>query len=316
VKLRLFEIIVFSTVAWSFAAWGFLYQVKKDDHGTVYGPKGRNRKLTRVKNEQWRNPASDLLAQPSSSSVSAAGPSPSPVPMMNLPTATESDQNKLPKGVLGLKTDFYATRISALDKGTGGSANLLSQSNFNLGVDYQAKFTDRWNAIIYFNSRKLSIIQPSTVTLLDPNITLYSFGAGARYWNALHTFGLSLFAGSEQIPYLKGVSVSQIILDQPGVPVTGASVIWNMKESKPFTFGGEGTVTAYLPTTTDFYQSGLNLGLKGRLFLRQQVSAKARIEFGLNADYIGESTSIVNQNQTDYGIDFKLSLPLDGSWEP
>jgi hypothetical protein len=216
-------------------------------------------------------------------------------------------------GILDFITGFTSTRITSLDKNTQGTASLVTRDNVEVGLRYRQLFTPSFRTIFAFDDRRLDFIQPNSGVLANPSINLFSFSAGAQY-NFAKNFSATLLVGSEQVPFLKGVSLTQVTMDQLSVPDAALYLSWDIMDRHPFQLGAEGFVKTYFPASSDIYQSNTNLGFGGRFFVRQDVNSKLRVDLGVGAQYLNQNTTIVNQQQTDYGIDLKISIPIGGSF--
>jgi hypothetical protein len=313
------------------AALGFIYQMQGPAtmaYGAKFGESNRNRKPSSTDPVATPNPNPIPVPTP----MPAPTPNPAPIPDMYLKPDDEIEKKESrkelalctvpeklrrfePYGILSVRTDYYSTQITGLDKSTQGVANLYSRSNYSVGLEYNHEISRSFETIFYFYSRQLTVVPPMSGNLPNNVDNLYSFGVGGTFWNERRTLGLGIKLGSEQIPFLKGISTTQSTMDQLSVPNANVDLKWNFYNSKPFTIGADLGVMGYLPTNSGTYQSYFNTGFQGRLYVIQNVSSKFRIELGGGGRFINENTSIVSQQQTDYGVDLKLSIPLGGDFD-
>jgi hypothetical protein len=217
-------------------------------------------------------------------------------------------------GILDFLTGFSSTRISSTDKNTQGTASLVTKDNVNLGLRYSHLITPRFRTIFEIQDQRLDFLTPISNALTNPSINLVSFSVAGQMDFTRNLHG-TLALGSDQVPFLKGVSLTQVTMDQLSVPDAALYVSWDIMDRHPFRFGAESFIKSYFPTSSDTYQSNTNLGFGGRLYLRQSVNSNLRFDLGVNAQYLNQNTTIVNQSQTDYGIDLKISIPIGGSFQ-
>jgi len=258
--------------------------------------------------------------------VVAAAPLPTPVitpTPMPIPTPVPIVQEANPEkpfdryGILTLNLDTTSTSISATDKSTGGNASLYSKTNINFGLDYAMIFSQSFEGDFYINNDNIQFNFPSSnSSITNSSINLLSFGVGTKYWlGDSHTFALGLSVSSDQLPFLRGVSSTLVTVDQVSVPGVTAKAIWNFAHFNPYTVGAEGDVCEYFSTSAGSYTTNSNISYGGRVFIRQDISEKFRLELSGYAKYLNESSSIATQNQTDYGLDVKLSIPIGGNFK-
>jgi hypothetical protein len=226
--------------------------------------------------------------------------------------ANLKSRTKRPSGILSVDTQVSMGHLTASDKGTGGKASLDSSFIGGAGLEYGHQFNSRLDGVLFFDYQHLSFETPSTNLLVTPSTSLVSFGAGVRWWSENKKFSVLGTLMRAQIPFLEGISQSQVVFDTRAVLVTGLLASANLYRSTTYLFDAQGGIESYLPTTTDAFSSQFNWGYLARLAYVRNLSQKLKFETGVSARLINENTSIVNQQQVEYGVDLRFYFPIGG----
>jgi hypothetical protein len=290
--------------------------------GRVWGEHGSAKKLLKLNPHLQDNPDFILPGQsielPGSSTLAQESTASDRAPAGNdthtLSPMADGDPGKDAFGIFSIESEFFSTRIAATERSSGTAARLLTKSSWSETFTYAQHWSDSFQTSVYFGFQSLDINPPSTgASLSDGSPTLHQLGFTAE-WRLSQGWRLGADLGTNQEPFLVGISPSGIEMDLLSVPRLRIFSSVEFYQSGPFSLGAQGGLGISAPGSTDTYRSRWNPDYEAAVYLQQRAFSWLKLESGATVDYEIQNTNIVDQSKADVGVYLKLSFPLGGSF--
>lgn len=219
-------------------------------------------------------------------------------------------KSRMPSASISFLADFSSSKIEAQDITNATKASLLSKSSSSFRLAYNQRWNNSFQSDLFFSQRKVSFHNPSIGgDLLNPEPKLYSFGAGLSFFSpAKNKFRFWL--ANESVPFLRGISPTEVSIDQHSVYSIGSSYSYRVLEIKDLGLDATFGAAISMPRNFGNFESRANTAIHVKISSSKNVSKNIDLEAGLRADRKNQNTTIVDQSQSDFGIFLNIVLPF------
>jgi LysM repeat protein len=218
-------------------------------------------------------------------------------------------------GHWGLAADFASSKIHSVDRSTGSSADIFSNSNFGLRALWSQQWSPTLSTTLSAGFRKWDLLQPRSVaTLSETNPTIYDFGLDFKK-RLSKNFSLLWGIGYSQELSLSGWDATTIAVDRVSIPTLKLGADVSVLRLDRYEFGLAGDLRSLLPGRAPGYSTRWGFEYSAGTYLRLPLRSKT-LQAMISYDSIRIKTPSSSQDTGSVVFGFGLTWPLSDDPTP
>ena len=214
------------------------------------------------------------------------------------------------KNRIEITPDYHYSKVTSQSRANRAQATLSTKLNFGLEFVYSRFVKENFSIQGLIGARTHQFNSPGNknIHLINDSPETYEVGIGAGF---LHSPRLKLdgWVGYRSELFLKGVSVNANQFETTWVPFLRLAGSYDVYIVGDWTFGALVGMEAAFPRRADSYDTHFNPGYRSQIFSKKPLGS-SELQLGLVIKKTYQNTSLVEQDQMDYGIELKWRFPV------